>query len=110
MIKDVKNIRDGEGIHMTLGFGENVKHNVIAIPVIQFIISDCKGNNIPCGRKGEHSLLMNSICRDCDIIPSDGDNTCIGRELIYYFHEKADIIFLELSPLAALIKASIHQV
>ena len=48
---------------------------------------------------------MNSLCRDCDIHPLDGDNTYIGRDLIYYFHQNANIIgktkdeFEEYSPL-----------
>ena len=31
--------------------------------------------------KGGHSLLMNGLCRDCNIQPMFGDDTCIGREL-----------------------------
>ena len=46
---------------------------VIAIPVIQFIIGDCKGNDLLCGRKGGHHLNMKGLCRDCNIAPKDGD-------------------------------------
>ena len=35
---------------------------------------------------------MNGLYRDCDIYPLDGDNTCIGRDLIFYFHQKANIL------------------
>ena len=91
IFKDMKYIRDKGGIDMTLYFGENTKYDAIAIPVFQFIIEDCKGNYLLCGRKGGHSLLMNIMCRDCDIIPSGGDNTCIGHALICSFHKKEHI-------------------
>ena len=35
---------------------------------------------------------MNSLYRDCDIHPLDGDNTCIGRCLICSFHQKLNNI------------------
>ena len=79
--KEMKDIRDSGGIEMTLDFGPLLKHNVIAIPVIQFIIGDCKGNDLLCGRKGGHSLLMNGLCRDCNIHPKYADDTCIEKEL-----------------------------
>ena len=82
----MKLIRDNGGIRLTLDFGEKRIHDVIAIPVIQFIIGDCKGNDLLCGRKGGHSLNMSGLCRDCDIKPADGDNTCIGQELICSYH------------------------
>ena len=81
IFKEMKDIRDDGGIKLTLDFGESVKHDVIAIPVIQFIIGDCKGNDLLCGRKGGHSLLMNGLCRDCNIQPMYADDTCIGKEL-----------------------------
>ena len=88
----MKYIRDKGGIDMTLYFGDNMKYDVIAIPVIQFIIGDYKGNDLLCGHKGEHSLLMNCMCCDCGIVLPDSDNTCIGRELICSFRKKANII------------------
>ena len=84
--KEMKQIRDNGGIRLTLDFGEKRIHDVIAIPVIQFIIGDCKGNDLLCGRKGGHSLSMRGLCRDCDIKPADGDNTCISQELICSYH------------------------
>ena len=57
----------------------------------QFIIGDCKGNDLLNGRKGGHSLLMNGLCRDCDISPDDGDDTCIEKELICNFIRKEDV-------------------
>ena len=92
IFKDMKDIRDKGGIHMTLDFGENMRYGVIAIPVIYFIIGDCKGNDLQCGHNGGDSLLMNGQCRYCNIILSDGDNTCIGRELICSFRKTVNII------------------
>ena len=85
---EMKQIRESGGIRLILDFGGNRTYDVIAIPVIQFIIGDCKGNDLLCGRKGGHSLNMNGLCRDCDIKPDDGDNTCIGQELICSYHVK----------------------
>ena len=42
---------------------------------------DYKGNNVLCGRKGSHSLNMNSLWCNYNIYPRDGDNTYIGPEL-----------------------------
>lgn len=83
--KEMKDIRDSGGIEMTLDFGPSLKHNVIAIPVIQFIIGDCKGNDLLCGRKGGHSLLMNGLCHDCNIQPKYADDTYIGKKLCCQF-------------------------
>ena len=90
--KEMKDIRDSGGIEMTLDFGPLLKHNVIAIPVIQFIIGDCKGNDLLCGRKGGHSLLMNGLCRDCNIHPKYADDTCIGKELRCQFITIDDVL------------------
>ena len=45
-IKEMKEIRVTGGVHITLDFGNDMKHDVIAIPVIQFIIGNCKGNDL----------------------------------------------------------------
>ena len=92
IFKEMKDIRDQGGIKMTLDFGESLKHDVVAIPVIQFIIGDCKGNDLLCGRKGGHSLLMNGLCRDCNIEPKFGDDTCIGKELRCQFITMDDVM------------------
>ena len=88
---EMKQIRDCGGIKLTLNFGIHGNHTVIAVPVIQFIIGDCKGNDILCGRKGGHSLLMPGLCRDCNIHPSEGDNTCINKPLLCQYITKHDI-------------------
>ena len=79
IFKEMKDIRVSGGIKLTLDFGESLKHDVIVIPVIQFIIGDCKENDLLCGRKGGHSLLMNCLCQDCDISPMHVDDTCNGK-------------------------------
>ena len=90
--KEMKAIRDNGGIKLTLDFGNNMKHDVIAIPVIQFIIGDCKGNDLLCGRMGGHSLGMKGLCRDCDISPDNGDNTFIDQRLLCSFHNMTTIV------------------
>ena len=52
----MKEIRGNGGLRSTLDFSSGKKHDVIAIPVIQFIIGNYKGNDLLCGRKGGHSL------------------------------------------------------
>ena len=91
IFEEMKYIRDCGGIKLTLDFGKHGKHNVIAIPVIQYIIGDCKGNDTLCGRKGGHSLNMKGLCRDCNIPPDDGDNICIDAPLICKYITKNDI-------------------
>ena len=77
----MKQIRYLGGIKLTLDFGKGRKNDVIKIPVIQFIIDDCKWNDLLCGRKGVHSLNMKGLCRDCDIKSSNGENNCFNSEL-----------------------------
>ena len=62
IFKEMKQIRDNDGIRITLDFGDDMKLCVIAISVIQFIVGDCsKGNNILCGLKIGNSLQMNGL-------------------------------------------------
>ena len=91
IFEEMKQIRDSGGIKLTLDFGKDGTHEVIAIPVIQYIIGDCKGNDTLCGRKGGHSLGMKGLCRDCNITPDDGDNTCIEGPLICKYVTKTDV-------------------
>ena len=80
------------GIILTLEFGNNQKNDDIAVPVIQLIIRDCKGNDLLCGRKSGHSRIMNGLCCDFDIKPLNGDITCIRLELVYSISHKDNII------------------
>ena len=81
IFEEMRDIYDTGGIKMILDFGIGQTHDVIAIPVIQYIIGDCKGNDLLCGRKGGHHLLMKGLCRDCDISPNLGDDVCLDQEL-----------------------------
>ena len=91
IFEEMKHIRDSGGIKLTLDFGNYGTHEVIAIPVIQYIIGDCKGNDTLCGRKGGHSLSMKGLCRDCNIAPQYGDNTCIDGPLLCDYIKKDDV-------------------
>ena len=43
---------------------------------------DYKGNGLLFDQKGANSLNMKSVYCDCDIKPSDDDNTRVGSELM----------------------------
>ena len=91
IFEEMKVIRDAGGIKLTLDFGHYGKHDVVAIPVIQYVIGDCKGNDTLCGRKGGHALSMKGLCRDCNISPENGDDTCIDRPLLCQYLKKEDV-------------------
>ena len=61
IFKEMRDIRKHGGIHITLDFGCDMKHYVIAIPIIQLIIGDCKENDLLCVQKVGHSLQMNGL-------------------------------------------------
>ena len=88
IFKETEEIRVNSEIYITLDFGNDMKHDVIAIPIIQFFIGDRARSNLSCGWYGGHSLQMNGLCRDCDIHPLDGDTTRIGHDLTCSFHQK----------------------
>ena len=77
LFQEIKQICDSGGIRLTLDFGPTKRHDVIAIPVIHFIIGDCKGNELLYDRKSGHALNMNGLSRDCDIKSCDGDSIFI---------------------------------
>ena len=52
----------------------NVYDATCKVPV-QFIIGDCKSQDVLCGRYGSHNC--HSICRDCDCTFEDSDNPYI---------------------------------
>ena len=92
IFSEFREIRMKGGMKVNLDFGEGVVHDVNIIPVIQFIIGDCKGNDLLCGRKGGHSLKMRGLCRDCNVSPDVGDDTCIDIEgLKCTYHSKSTI-------------------
>ena len=45
IFNEMRVIRESGGIKITLDFINNKTHDIIAIPVVQFIIGDCKGND-----------------------------------------------------------------
>ena len=90
IFEEMRQIRESGGIKLHLMI-DGHEHDVVAIPVVQFIIGDCKGNDLLCGRKGGHSLQMASMCRDCDVRPDDADDPCIGKELNCSFLNKRKI-------------------
>ena len=92
IVQEMKQIHDSGGIRLTLDFGLTKRYDAIAILVIQFIISDYKGNDLLCDRKSGYALNMNGSCRDCDIKPYDDDNICIDQELMCNFIKKYYII------------------
>ena len=84
IFKEFKQIHDCGGMKVNLDFrhcgGENLGEYIL-IPVIQYIIGDCKGNDLLCGRMSGHSLKMKGACRDCfispeslDYLPKDNEN------------------------------------
>lgn len=91
IFSEFRQILDDGGLKVDLDFGVGNKHTVVIKPVIQFIIGDCKGNDLLCGRKAGHSLKMKGLCRDCNISPDEGDDPCQGRVLKCKFHCKDTI-------------------
>ena len=91
IFEEMKYIRDSGGIKLTLDFWKHDTHKVITIPVIQYIIGNCKGDDILCGRKSIHSLDMKDLYRDCIFKLDNGDNTCIGGPLLCKYITKTDV-------------------
>lgn len=86
-----KEIQEAGGmLLMDLNIGGKVTQ-VCDVPIVSFMIGDCKGNDLLCLQKGGHHLKMKGLCCDCNITPDDGDNTCIGGPLICQFLQKSDI-------------------
>lgn len=50
------------GTRLTLDFGNDRKHDVIVIHVVQFIIGDCNGNDLLSCKKGGHYFDMKVLC------------------------------------------------
>ena len=85
-------IRQSGGICLILELGSNQIHEVLAIPTIQFIIGECKDNNLLCGRIAIHMLTMKDLCRDYNISPDDGYDFCIGKQLTCKLRTKETIV------------------
>ena len=88
--REFREVQEAGGMTMDI-FIDGKQTTVKAIPVISFIIGDCKGNDLLCLRKGGHHPKMKGMCRDCNIAPDSGDDTCIGGPLLCQFLKKSDI-------------------
>ena len=76
IFKELREIQEAGGILMDLDFGDgNVHKDVIVYPDIQYIMCDCKGADVLCGRKGTHSLNTPWLCRDCNVPSRRGHDT-----------------------------------
>ena len=73
ILKDLVRIQQNGGIEMTLKIGEKSIHCTAKVPV-QFIIGDCKGDDILCGRYGSHGERVRHLVRDCDILTLESDD------------------------------------
>ena len=78
LFEEIASIQSQGGIRVTLPLKSNVQGttgiDVVAVPHIQFIIGDCKGNDKLCGRLASHSVKMNGLCRDCLVKMEDADD------------------------------------
>lgn len=92
IFKEFKEILDSGGLEIQLNFSTGQSHNVIVLPVIQFIIGDCKGNDLLCGRMGGHNLEMSGLCRDCDIKPGRATDIFLDQPLVCKFYSKKDFV------------------
>ncbi len=73
ILKDMVRIQECGGIEMTLTIGDKSFSGTAKVPV-QFVIGDCKGNDILCGRYGSHGEKVMHLVRDCDILFEDADD------------------------------------
>ena len=90
IFRESREVQEVGGMTMDI-FIDGKKTTVKAFPVISFIIEDCKHNDHLCLRKGGHHPKMKGMCRDCNIAPNLGDETCIGGPLLCQFLKKSDI-------------------
>ena len=74
MLNELKDIQGSEGgFSWRLELGPK-SFDVVFKVAIQTIIGDCKGNDLLCGRYGSHGINVKRLCRDCDVLTSDGDD------------------------------------
>ena len=75
----MKQIRDSGELKLTLDFESHGAHDVIALPIIQYIMGYCKGNDVLYGRKKGYHVRMKVLCRYCNICSADGDDVCLNN-------------------------------
>ena len=77
IFREFRSINENGRIKVDIDFqdGRGIQKDIILVPVIQYVIGDCRGNDVHCaGRKGTHSLNTPNLCRDCNIPSQQGDN------------------------------------
>ena len=80
LFSKIKKIRDWSGLKLTLDFGSDGVHDVIVISAVQYIVGDCKDNDV-LGEKWEHDIWMKCLCQDFNASPKDGDDVCLNTSL-----------------------------
>ena len=82
IFSELKTITDNGGLRVDIDFqdGSGIRKDIIIVPVLQYIIGDCKGNDVLCGRKGTHSLDTPWLCRDCNIPSLQADSVTFRCE------------------------------
>ncbi len=69
------------GFHWLLDLN-NKSHEVTFKVALQVVIGDCKGNDVLCGRYGNHSEKTRGFCRDCKVTFADSDDVQLHCEYI----------------------------
>ena len=73
ILKELVQIQQEGGLPLSFNIAGRPISGVAKIP-IQFVIGDCKGNDILCGRYGSHGEKVKHLVRDCDILTEDADD------------------------------------
>ena len=73
ILEDLREIQESGGLLWNMEYAGKTFEVRLKFP-IQFVIGDCKGHNLLCGRFGSHNNT-NSLCRDCDVLLKRSDNT-----------------------------------
>ena len=69
ILSELREIQDFGGLLWDIPFRGRTHRVRLKFP-IQFVIGDCKGHNLLCGRYGSNNT--NSLCRDCDVLLING--------------------------------------
>ena len=84
ILSDIKEIQKAGGIDWEFEVN-GIKHKRrLKIPIM-FIIGDCKGHDVLCGRQASHQA--HHLCRDCNCTQESGDDPLVQCT----FHKQSDI-------------------
>ena len=72
ILEDLRQIQESGGLLWNLEYKGKTFKVRFKFP-IQFVVGDCKGHNLLCGRFGSHNNT-NSLCRDCDVLLKKSDD------------------------------------